>query len=268
MKLKGICLYASYLSGSVLLFTSTPAHAFSFTTNYTADLTGSNQAKGNIWLNSVTTNNGTISNFSLVNQAVILSNDPRTSQANSGAASSERGDLASGINKEAPANADVVSSLGNLNLNNIIDTEDTGSFKMNLFFSNAVDTLLFWERGQNSQLGVQAIDASGSLIGNLLTLNSAKWNYAGFGIDTTEISGTQKVGSLGVNLADLNVSAPIAGIQITSQRSYNGPDFKVVGALTQQPAQSVPEPATLAGLSLFAGMLTLARRKSLKSANA
>lgn len=267
MKLKGICLYASYLAGSALLLTSAPAHAFSFTTNYSADLTGSNQAKGNIWLNSVTTANGTVSNFSLVNQAVILSNDPRTSRS-PGAASAERGDLASGINKEVPVNADIVSSLGNLNLNNIIDTEDSGSFKMNLFFTNAVDTLLFWERGQNSQLGVQAIDASGSLIGNLLTLNSAKWNYAGFGIDTTEISGTQKVGSLGVNLADLNVSAPIAGIQVTSKASYNGPDFKVVGARTQQPAQSVPEPATLAGLSLFAGMLTLARRKSLKSASA
>lgn len=259
MKLKYAAAFAGLLTGGLLAAFSSPAQAFSFTTNFTPSLTGSNASKGNIWLNSVMLGDGTsISDFALVSSANLLYNDAYTG-GNTGAASSDLGDKATvGIKKESATSSSIVTSLGNLNLNSIIDTEDTGSFKMNLSFSSAIDNLFFWERGMNSKLQVQALDAAGNLIGNLLTLNSATWNYAGFGIDTTEINETQRVGSLGVSLKDLGVSGPIAGIQLVSNRSFNGPDFKVVGS-----AASVPEPASLAGLGLIAGALVVSRRRKL-----
>ncbi len=252
-----------FLSGFGLLtagfvLSGTSAQAFNFTTNLAP---GSNDPRGDIFLQSVTLGDGTtVSNFSVVNRATIIHNDEWTG-GNTGAASSDRGDNASGVKLEAATNASIAASLGNLNLNNIIDTEDTGSFKINVSFERAVSSLFFWERGMNSKLGVQALDSSGNLIGRFLTLDSRTWQYAGFSIDTTEISGAQRVGSLGVSLADLGVSGPIQSIQLTSSRSFNGPDFKVVGATA-----AVPEPTTMAGLALAgAGMAALRRRQSKKA---
>lgn len=235
---------------STLMTLAGSANAFSFTTNFTG-----NNPKEDIWLDSVTIGDRVISNFALVNSANIVYNDPYTG-GNTGAASAERGDKASGINVEDPTNGDVVQALGNLNLNNIIDGEDKGKFIIDVTFNGLVDNLLFWERGQNSKLGVQALDAFGNLVGNFLLLDSKTWNYAGFSIDTTEISSAQKVGSLGVSLTDLGVSGPIQSIRLTSEKSYNGPDFKVVGT-----AAAVPEPTTVLGLGLVAGLGFVSRRR-------
>jgi len=235
------------------------AQAFSFTTNLTP---GSAAPTGDIFLDSVRLNDGTtIRNFSVVQTANILQNDSYTG-GNTGAASSDRGDTASGVKAELATNTSVAASLGNLNLNNIIDGEDQGSFKINLSFEKAVSNLFFWERGMNSKLGVQAIDSAGNLIGRFLELNSSTWQYAGYSIDTTEISGAQRVGSLGVSLADLGVTGPINGIQVSANASYNGPDFKVVGGA----AEAVPEPTTMAGLALAGAGLATARRRKLKQA--
>jgi hypothetical protein len=253
MNSKYYTAFASLLTGGFVALSAVSAQAFSFTTNLGP---GSAAPKGNIWLKSVTYGGTTVNSFSLVDRAQIIQNDAITKK-HPGAASSDRGDNASGINVENPTAGNIVTSLGNLNLNNIIDTEDTGSFKMNLFFQSAVDTLFFWERGMNSTLDVQAIDASGNLLGNLLTLNSKNWSYAGFGIDTTEIEETQRVGSFGLTLDKLGVSGPIAGIQVISKKNYNGPDFKVVGTYTK----SVPEPATIAGIGLVAGLMAVSRRR-------
>ena len=225
------------------------AHAFSFTTNFTG-----NDPKGDIWLDSVTIGDQVISNFAVVNSANIVYNDPYTG-GNTGAASADRGDNASGINVEDPTNAEVVQALGNLNLNNILDGEDKGTFTIDMAFNGLVDNLLFWERGQNSRLGVQALDAFGNLVGNFLLLDSRNWDYAGFRIDTTEIGGAQNVGSLGVSLADLGVSGPIQSIRLTSEKGYNGPDFKVVGTA------AVPEPTMVLGLGLMAGLGFVSRRR-------
>lgn len=254
MNPKNYAVLAGLLAGGLLTTSSTPAQAFSFTTNLGA---GSNAPKGDIWLDSVQLTDGTIvNNFSLVERAQILHNDLHTG-GNTGAASSDIGDRASGVKAEVATPESIVASLGNTNLNNIIDTEDRGSFKINLFFESAVDMLFFWERGMNSKLGVQAIDSNGSLLGNFLELDSKFWSYAGYGIDTKEIGGTQRVGSKGLTLADLGVSGPIAGIQVTSKgASYNGPDFKVAGS-----AASVPEPATMAGIGLVAGVMAMSRRR-------
>jgi len=234
---------------------ATSAQAFSFKTNYTTN--DSTTWKGDITLNSVEFGGKTYNNFSLVQGVEIISNDLWTG-GNSGAGSSDKGDNASGIAKENPTEENLATSLGNLNLSNIVDTEDNGSFTLNLLFDKAMNNLLFWERGMNSKLQVQALDQGGNLIGNsvLLGSGSSTWGKAGYKLDTTEITGSQNVGSLGVSLADLGLgnTKSISGIQLVSQSGFNGPDFKVVGT-------SVPEPATVVGLGLVAAALAFSGRK-------
>lgn len=249
------------MAGSMGLATS--AQAFSFSTNYTAELLGSKASKGNIRLNSVTFGGTTVSNFGLVNRANILYNDLWTG-GNTGAGSADRGDLANGLSLELLTDPGAVMALGNTNLNNIIDVEDRGAFSMNVWFDKAVDNLFFWERGRNSAMKIQAIDKLGNSIGNLLTIDSRNWNDAGFGIDTVEISGTQRVGSRGVSLADLGLSSAIAGVRVSGEGTslFNGPDWKVVGS-----AAAVPEPGMVMGLGAIAsGLLVSSRRKKVQKA--
>ena len=254
------------LIASGVIALSAPAHAFSFQTNYTAALSGADAAKGDIFLDSVTLESGeTIRDFTMVTSANILSNDIYTG-GNSGAASADIGDLATtGIVEEALTNASAASVLSNLNLNNIIDTEDSGNFILDLNFDKAVDNLFIWERGMNSRLDIQALDADGNEIGNKVQLsNSRNWDYAGFDIDTKEIGRAQRVGSIGVSLADLGLSDTfINSLRVTSEgKPYNGPDFKVMGSVAER-SQEVPEPSALIGLgAVVAGALSTRRRKS------
>lgn len=254
MNLKQIVTTASVITAG-LLISGAPAKAFSFGTNFTGS-----DPTADITLNSVTVGGQTVSNFSLVKSAQIIQNDEWTG-GNTGAASSDRGDNASGIAQEKATNASVAASLGNTNLNNIIDTEDQGSFKMNVFFENAVSNLFFWERGMNSDLSVQALDANGGLIGNLFKITRDTWQSAGYSIDTTEISGAQKVGSWGLSAKDLGVVGSIFGLQISADASSNGPDFKVVGQ-----SAAVPEPTTMAGLALAGAGFAAARRRKKQAA--
>ncbi|MBD2536254.1 PEP-CTERM sorting domain-containing protein [Nostoc flagelliforme FACHB-838] len=120
--------------------------------------------------------------------------------------------------------------------------------------NTGLDNLFFWERGRNSDLGVQAVDTSGNLIGNFLKLDRKNQANAGYSIDTLEISNAQQVGSWGVSLKELGVTS-LAGIRLTANGSYNGPDFKVAAR------QSVPEPATILGLGVVAGLGLLRRRR-------
>ena len=246
------------VSGAIAL--SAPAQAFSFTTNYTQALSGNLASKGDIMLDSVTLKNGaTINNFTLIDSANILSNDIYTG-SNSGAASADIGDLATtGFSLEALTDEAGKIVLSNLNLNNIIDTEDNGKFILDLKFAQAVDNIFLWERGQNSRLDIQALDANNNVIGNMLHLNSKDWDYAGFDIDTKEIGSAQKVGSIGVSMADLGLTTQyISALRVSSNgKSYNGPDFKVLGSVAD-----IPEPSTLLGLgAIIAGILTSRRRK-------
>jgi len=251
---------ASLLASSLLVASSAPALAFSFTTNLSNDTDRTNP-KGDMWLESITYSDDTeFDNFSYVNRVEVLHNDVHT-RRNEGAASADRGDTTTtGIRFEHihNDNADnLTTNLNNNNLNNIVDGEDRGSFRMNFFFDSLVDKVFVWERGMNSRLGIQAIDQQGSLLGNFLKLDSSNFDRAGFRINTMEIGGAQHVGSLGVNLADLGVVDAIAGIQVSADSSYNGPDFKVVGANTE----AVPEPATMLATGLAAGGFALARRR-------
>lgn len=235
--------------GALLALANT-ASAFSFTTNFTG-----NSPKGDIFLESIQIGSTIIdkSVLSYVSAANIVYNDPYTG-GNSGAASADIGDNATtGVKVEDPSNGDIVTNLGNNNLNNIIDGEDKGSFVIDLTFSKAFNNLFFWERGMNSRLGVQFLDDLGNVIAGTV-LDSSTWDYAGYSIDTKEITGAQKVGSYGLNLADLGISGRATTVRLYSEKAFNGPDFKVVGA-------TVPEPGTVIGLSALAGAFFVSRRR-------
>ena len=265
MKIRKISASAGLIVGGAIALSSASAQAFSFQTNYTAALSGKDAAKGDIFLNSVTLGTGkVISDFTLVTSANILSNDIYTG-GNSGAASADIGDKATtGLKQEKLTNDGARAVLSNLNLNNIIDTEEKGNFILDLNFAKAVDNIFLWERGMNSRLDIQALDAQGNLIGNKVALsNSKNWDYAGFSIDTQEISSAQKVGSIGVSLADLGLTTGyVTALRVSSQgKAYNGPDFKVMGSVAD-----IPEPSALLGLGLVAVGLVATRRKQAQAA--
>ncbi|MEH2358066.1 exosortase-dependent surface protein XDP2 [Nostoc sp.] len=292
MKIHRISTFVFICFGTALAFAPS-VNAATFATNFTPSLIGTDASKGDIWLNYITQDKTKFNNFSFVNKVDILSNTPITNvkagststpgskNNNTGAASTDKGDKASApitvSSLKNPTGAEIATFLGNKNLNNIIDTEDNGSFKINLFFDTSIqkdnsglDNLFFWERGMNSNLGIQAIDSKGKLIGKFLQLNSQDQKDAGYSIDTTEIDGAQKVGSWGVNLKQLGVNS-LSGIQITTNADYNGPDFKVIARNGQPyyqapppPPKKVPEPNTAAALGLFAvGALRVVKKKSL-----
>jgi hypothetical protein len=259
---------------------SNSAQAASFTTNFGVNFS----PEGNVTLKSITQNNQTISNFSFVNKVQIKNNTPiilnpkiaETSNPelaaaqnifnnNTGAGSTDKGDQASsplevsGLNN--PTGAEIAAYLGNNNLSNIVDTEDNGSFGFHLFFDSLIqednsglDSVFFWERGINSDLTVQAIDGAGNLIGNSLKLNRQDQKYAGYFLDTLEISLAQPVGSWGVSLQQLGVNS-LSGLFISADASHSGPDYKIIARKT------VPEPTTLLGLGVVAGLGFLSRRR-------
>jgi hypothetical protein len=245
---------------------STAAQAISFTTNYEAALTGDDIWKGDILLESVEYDGETFSDFVFVNQADVVSNDVWTGGKETGGASADKGDLATvGLSEENITDEQVVEAVGNPYLSSILDVEEAGRFAINLFFEEAADHVLLWERGSNSRVDVQGIDADGNPVGDLLSLDSSEWESAGYQLDTLEINEAQSVSALGLSLADFGIAEfGIAGVQLISEGAdYNGPDLKVIGLAADDPA-SVPEPTTLLGLGVVAGFLTARSRSRLQ----
>jgi hypothetical protein len=247
-----------FLGGAIVL-SQTRAQAFTFQTNIASD---ANNPKGDIILDSVKieSTGEVIRNFTLVNGANIISNEVYTG-GNTGAASVDVGDQASGQAYEDPTSEQISNVLSNLNLNNIIDTEDGGNFAIDISFEQAVDNLFVWERGKNSDLKIQGLDATGQLIGNLFQINRRDWASAGYSIDTTEIGSAQQVGSLGISMADLGVSGPIMGFRLYSEARFNGPDWKILGSVADRNVASTPEPSGMIGLGLLTGGLAFYRRQ-------
>ncbi|MGF1496853.1 MAG: exosortase-dependent surface protein XDP2 [Elainellaceae cyanobacterium] len=261
---------------------------FSFKTNFTGEEEANGELvddyyKRDIMLDSVTIDGVTRNDFVRVNRAVIISNDEHDG-GNSGAGSADIGDLVDGSIYEKQENLavgvdnDVVANvMTNLNLNHIIDTEREGNFDFDLTFSSAVDKVLVWERGGsgntfgNSDLALQALDASGGLIGSELTVSKDMWDAAGYQIDTQEIGSTQNVGSRGLSLADFgllddagNTTNFIYGVRVISRSNFNGPDWKLIGLKDQSAPdrESVPEPFAMAGLGVIAGAMVIKRRRA------
>ncbi|MBD2741254.1 exosortase-dependent surface protein XDP2 [Coleofasciculus sp. FACHB-1120] len=267
MKLQQTSAFISLVAGSLLAFSATSAQAFSpfdFGTTFSPKPA---DPKKDIKLEAVTFDGATIKDFLLVTDAKIIKNDHTTGQQQ-GPASSDHGDgtvsdpsLPQGPKKENPTAADIVASLGNLNLNSIIDTEDDYATSIiEVFFGQATDTFFFWERGNpkagdtqtagNSDLFVESLDKFGNVL-EAFKITRDMWEYAGFDINTKEINENQKVGSLG-----LKATQKAVGLRLSSFKGHNGPDFKVVAQNV-----SVPEPASLAGLGMVAGALVVSRRR-------
>jgi PEP-CTERM motif len=192
---------------------------------------------------------------------------------NSGAASTDKGHKASSpmavSGMSNPTGEEVAAFVGNNNLSNIIDTEDDGSFAMDLFFGSEIrkdgtglDNLFFFERGKNSDLNVQAIDKNGNVIGNLVKLMRGDQQDAGYSISTTEIgNAVQAVGTWGLSLAELDV-ASLSGIRVSGYgSSFNGADWKVVGRAGEFSSTAVPEPGTILALGVVGGLGFLQRRR-------
>jgi PEP-CTERM motif len=223
---------------------------------------GAVNAKCDIKLDSVTIDGKTVLADKLykVTEANLIVN---SNALTIGGVSADRGDNASGNPQESllpgdpAANSKIVEFLGGskpfFNMNNILDTEDNGSFVLDLVFDagKAFNTVLFWERGMNSDIKVQALTKTGWET-QLVTRND--WQSAGYSIDTTEIGGAQRVGAKGVQF-----SSDVLGVRLISKTGFNGPDFKLA-------ATKVPEPATVASLGLVAGAMALSRRARRKQA--
>jgi hypothetical protein len=250
------------LIAATLTLATAPAQAFTGFTFETTFTPTAYNAQEDIMLKSVSINptGETVSHFDLVTRALIQVNN-RNTGSQQGPGSSDRGDLATGqMPLEQATNASVVGSLGNLNLNNIIDTEDNlGPSSIDVFFSKGVKRFFFFERGANSDLKVDALDKDGNIVSTTVITRAMfrgaqDANLTGYGIDTTEINGEQEVGSYGLELG-----YKVAGLRLSSDNGMNGPDYKVVAA-------KVPEPATIAALGTVAGLAVLARRKKNQAA--
>ncbi|MBD1837702.1 PEP-CTERM sorting domain-containing protein [Coleofasciculus sp. FACHB-64] len=267
MKLQQTSAFMSLMAGSLLAFSATSAQAFApfkFDTTFSPNPADS---KKDIKLEKVTFGSKTYKDFLLVTGATIVQND-LTTGTQQGPGSSDHGDgtvsdttLPQGPKKENPTNDDIVASLGNLNLNSIIDTEDNlGTSVIEIFFGQATDTFFFWERGNpksedtqtagNSDLLVESLDKNGTVL-EAFKITRDLWKYAGYSINTKEIDKDQKVGSLG-----LKGSKKAVRLRLSSSIGFNGPDYKVVAQNV-----SVPEPASLAGLGMVAGALVVSRRR-------
>lgn len=266
MKLQQTSAFMSLMAGSLLAFSATSAQAFGAFTFDTTFSPNPADPKKDIKLEAVTlhSDSTTIKDFSLVTGAKIIQNDLKKT----GPGSSDHGDgtvsdpyLPEGPKKENPTAADIVASLGNLNLNSIIDTEDDyGTSIIEVFFGKATDTFFFFERGNaltakdpgpgNSDLLVESLDKFGNVL-EMFKITRDMWTTTGYSLNTKEINENQEVGSLG-----LKGSQKAMGLRLSSFKGYNGPDYKVFAQNV-----SVPEPASLAGLGMVAGALVVSRRR-------
>ncbi len=243
-------LMALGVATSCLMMSAASAQAFTFKTN-----TVGNGPTGDILLESVEIGNTVITDFVLVNGAEIETapffNDEFTGDNTGAASSDDTVDGTKGLTEEKPGNADIVASLGNEYLSSIVDTEDNGSFRMQLSFDGVFNKLLFWERGHNSDLEVTINNVTKKLFRT--DFDQGITNYK---LETTEITpNEQEVGSYGIDLAHFGITGKYSGpVILSTESAFNGPDFKVVGV-------AVPEPATMLGLGVVAGAGFLASRR-------
>ncbi len=158
-----------------------------------------------------------------------------------------------------PNSADLKAALADFNLTSLVVTrENPGSAVLDLSFATPTNNFLFFERGFNSDLQVQALNASDQVIGSFTILRA---NYTPTGIivstdNNAFVLAGQQLGSIGVQSDEA-----VSRLRLSSYRSdvlnYNGPDYKVLAVA------AVPEPQThalmLAGLGALCFM---ARRRS------
>lgn len=159
-----------------------------------------------------------------------------------------------------PASADLQAALANFNLSSIVVTrENRGLAIVDVSFAQATDTFFFWERGFNSDLLVEALDADGKVTGSYTILRA---NYAQSGVVVSTDNGAfvlagQQLGSIG-----LYTDVAVSRLRLVSVKSdtldYNGPDYKLLAAIPS----AVPEPSSIAlALAGVAAIGAVARRR-------
>lgn len=284
----------SLLAATLPVLLSAPVAAasfssFSFVTNRTAtpappsSPTLLNDPTRDIRLDSILAANGTLyQHFELVSAARILQNDTYTATngntygiLNSGRGSNTQADslIDEGPSKPIETDADIVSSLGNLNLNSLVVTREsapTASFEVS--FTRAINKVFFWERGGSagsstygdSDLLVEAIDDFGNVTASYRILRQ-NYSPAGYNISTVVSpilnNGPFNIGSIGLSLdggatrtlrltSSDNNRGPIGGTP--PYYGDNGPDFKLV-------AVAVPGP-----LPILGGVASLAWSRQLR----
>jgi hypothetical protein len=239
-----LALGVSSAQAAVMGFNPTPiGYTYSGTS-------GIDPTKGDIRLDSIKKGSQTYTDFRYVTGATVVINNSLL-----GPGSSDHGDqtpqdpfLIQGPVVEQPTAADVVASLGNNNLNSIIDTEGNfGTSIFDVYFSKASNIFAFWERGMNSSLSVTAI-LSGTpgnstvTLGDSITINDSDWVSTGIFINTTEHTSPQELGTYG-----LMFDQKVIGLRLQGAPNLDGPDYKLV---------AVPEPLTMLGAGtavLFGG---------------
>lgn len=255
---------------------SMPAHAVTFTSfafNSTVSTSGlfggvnGIYGNGDVRLDSVDFGGTTYAQprIATVLNANIVLDDGRDAVYGGGNLAAGRGiqAAADGWASEGPAtvtptSASLTAALANYNLTSIVVTrEAAGTAILDVTFAQAADTFLFYERGFNSDLQVQALNAGNQVVGTYTILRA---NYTNTGIVVTTDNGAflnngQALGSIG-----LKTDEAVRTLRLSSYQSdvlaFNGPDYKIL-AVTP-----VPEPQSwallLGGLS---GMGWFARRR-------
>jgi hypothetical protein len=263
--------------------------SFPFTTNRTASpATGPNVVNDptrDIRLDSVTAADGTTySVFEVVSGAKILQNDTYTLSngqtygiLNSGRGGNTPSDLLVGEGPSKPVDsaADIVGSLGNLNLNSLVVTrENASTASFEVYFNNPIDKIFFWERGGSagsatygdSDLLVEALDDIGDVIASYKILRQ-NYTPANYNISTVVSpilnNGPFNIGSIGLSLSGAttrtlrltstdNNKGPIGGTP--PYYGDNGPDFKLV---------ATPGPLPVFGVSTALAWSRALRRRLL-----
>lgn len=286
-------LNASIAAAAVQLLLSAPTSAasfsaFSFVTNRTATPPSSgsllNDPTRDIRLDSILAADGTLySSFEVVNAANILQNDTYTATngitygiLNSGRGGNTVVDplVGEGPSKPVETAADIVGSLGNLNLNSLVVTRESApkaSFEVS--FARAINKVFFWERGGSagsatygdSDLLVEALDDFGNVTASykILRQNYTPANYNIITVVSPILSnGPFNIGSIGLSLdggatrtlrltSSDNDKGPIGGTP--PYYGDNGPDFKLVAAV-----------ATPGPLPILGGVTSLAWSRRLR----
>lgn len=170
---------------------------------------------------------------------------------------------AEGPRSITPTSGDLQGALANYNLTSIVVTREAkGLAIVDVSFANPTNTFFLWERGGNSDLLVQALNADGGVIGSYTVLRQ---NYTATGIVITTDNGSflnngQALGALGFQTDEAVSRLRLASFQ-TDVLNYNGPDYKILASATALPA--VPEPSTYLLLAVGLGAVGyVVRRRS------
>jgi hypothetical protein len=178
--------------------------------------------------------------------------------------------------------ASIKEAFSSLSVSQGVDGEGP-AYNLQLIFQNGVvdnnsavldqvPELVFFERGASSEFTVRAItggtNANPVYSPNTVTVRSNNYYKSGIYIDTTEITGGQELGVVGMDLNDFGLTATdiVYGVSLSSINN-TGADIYGQFLSSEQPfpppnPDLVPEPLTILGSGIALGFGVLMQRKS------